>query len=117
MKKTDMIRLNRDFRRLYQRGRTLASSAVVIYWAKNRRGENRLGITVSKKIGGAVVRNRARRLIKEAYRLNEHRLADGVDMVLVARGRTPKMRCAEVERELLSLWARAGLAADTEESK
>lgn len=60
---------------------------VVIYFAKNRLGKNRLGITVSKKLGGAVVRNRARRVVKECYRLTEENVKVGYDIVLVVRSK------------------------------
>ena len=61
---------------------------MVLYCRKNRLGHNRLGVTVSVKLGHAVVRNRARRRLREVYRLNQGRLRQGYDMILVARGRT-----------------------------
>ena len=61
---------------------------MVLYCRKNRLGHNRLGVTVSVKLGHAVVRNRARRRLREVYRLNQNRLRQGYDMILVARGRT-----------------------------
>lgn len=101
MKHTIPLNQNRDFRRLYGRGRSVAGPLVVMYVMPNRLGYNRLGITASKKLGGAVGRNRARRLIKEAYRLNETRLLRGFDLVLVARNRLLQAKCPQVERALL----------------
>lgn len=101
MKQTVALNQNRDFRRLYGRGRSVAGPLLVMYVMPNRLGYNRLGITASKKLGGAVGRNRVRRLIKEAYRLNETRLLRGFDLVLVARSRLLQSKCPQVERALL----------------
>lgn len=87
MEKTVSIKLNREFRWLYSKGDSRAASELVLYYKKRRRDGNRLGLTVSKKVGNAVTRNRVRRLIKENYRLSEDRLKGGYDMVFVARGR------------------------------
>ncbi len=87
MQKTNTINNNRDFKCIYKRGRSTVSNLLVLYYKKNLGEENRLGITVSKKIGNAVVRNRVRRLIKENYLVRETRIVEGVDMVFVARGR------------------------------
>lgn len=62
--------------------------SVVIYTNRNKSGERRLGITVSKKIGKAVIRNRAKRRLRELYRMNCENMKDGIDIILVARGRT-----------------------------
>ena len=89
MAKFAAISQNRDFRRLYHR-KGEVSPLLVTYVAKNRLGYNRVGITTSKKIGGAVERNRARRVIREAYRALCPRLKDtnGWDIVFVARSKT-----------------------------
>ena len=79
---------NRDFRRLYRAKKSFVNPVLVTYLVKNRLGYNRVGITASKKIGNACQRNRARRLIREAYRLLEPDLLPGWDLVFVARGRT-----------------------------
>lgn len=71
---------------------------VVIYIRRNNLGKNRIGITTSKKIGNAVKRNRARRIIKEAYRLSEPELKQGYDYVFVARGKTPHVKMMAVQR-------------------
>ena len=68
MEKTVILNQNRDFQLLYQRGKKIASPYVIIYLRKTRRKYNRLGITVGKKVGCAVKRSRARRVIRQAYR-------------------------------------------------
>ena len=84
MEKTVILNQNRDFLQLYQRGKKIASPYVIIYLRKTRRKHNRLGITVGKKVGCAVKRSRARRIIRQAYRETEHLMPVGVDMVIVA---------------------------------
>lgn len=91
MKNTLSIKLNRDFRRLYYKGGCVGSDILVVYYKKNSLQCNRLGITVGKKIGGAVVRNRVKRLIRESYRLIEKGNVC-YDIVIVARS-----KCAEAD--------------------
>jgi ribonuclease P protein component len=88
MKRAVTLKENYEFRRLYQKGASAVSGPMVIYCRKNKLGHNRLGITVSVKLGGAVVRNRARRRLREVYRLNKPALKQGYDIILVARTRT-----------------------------
>ena len=87
MKRAVTLKENYEFRRLYQKGASAVGGGMVLYCRKNRLGHNRLGVTVSVKLGHAVVRNRARRRLREVYRLNSGRLRQGYDMILVARGR------------------------------
>lgn len=84
MQKTVILNQNRDFLQLYRRGRKIVSPYMILYVRKNRRKYNRLGITVGKKVGCAVKRNRARRIIRQAYRETEHLLPTGIDFVIVA---------------------------------
>ena len=88
VKKTVTIKENRDFRRIYSRGRSAVTPFLVLYCRPNGKGHNRLGITTSTKLGCAVVRNRARRRLREVYRLAAPGLKQGYDVVLVARSRT-----------------------------
>ena len=88
MKRAVTLKENYEFRRMYQKGASAVGGGMVLYCRKNRCGHNRLGITTSVKLGHAVVRNRARRRLREVYRLNAGRLRQGWDIVLVARGRT-----------------------------
>lgn len=86
MQKTLSLKENRLFRALYARGKSSARKTMAVYVFKNRlKTVNRLGITVSVKLGGAVERNRIRRRLKEAYRLYETRLKSGYDIVIVGR--------------------------------
>ena len=87
MKRACTLKENYEFRRVYQRGSSAVSGAMVVYCRKNKLGRNRLGITASTKIGGAVTRNRARRRLREVYRLAQGDLLQGFDIIAVARGR------------------------------
>ena len=85
---TETLTLNKEFRRAYYRGRAFTTPVVVVYVLKNHKGINRIGLTATKKIGKAVRRNRARRVLKEAYRLLEPQFPVGNDYVFVARTKT-----------------------------
>ena len=87
MKNTKSLKLNKNFKRLYYRGKSIACGYVVVYILKNRVNYNRLGLTCGKSVGKAVVRNRTKRLMRESYRLFESHLKTGYDIVLVARAR------------------------------
>ena len=102
MKKTKSIKLNKDFKRLYYRGKSVAKSNVVVYVLKNRESSNRIGLTCGKSIGKAVRRNRVKRLMKEGYRLLEDRLLSGFDIVLVARTRCVNCNQKQVLKDLES---------------
>ena len=108
MKFSSALKLNHIFRRLYATSGQ-ASSCMVLYARKNRLGKNRVGITVGKKLGGAVVRNRVRRRLREVYRLNEDKLTPGWDIVLVARSRCISADFQKLEQSFLSLAERAGI--------
>ena len=82
------VKQNGDFRRIYRRGRSAVAGGVVVYCLKNRAGGSRLGVTVSKKLGHAVVRNRVRRRIRELYRLNRDKMRSGWDVIIVGRSRS-----------------------------
>ena len=86
MEYTVPLKLNHVFRRLYAKGDSAVGRLVVVYARRNGTDGNRLGITTGAKLGRAVDRNRARRRIRESYRLNESRLKRGYDVVIVARG-------------------------------
>ena len=95
-----------DFRRTYARGKSLVCFCAVLYVNKNYGKGLRIGITVSKKIGNAVIRNRARRVIKAACRsFFSSKKVGNFDIVLVARGRTPYVKSYVVERCLAKLLA------------
>jgi len=79
------IKKNSDFQKVYKNGKSLANKYLVMYVLKNDLCENRLGISVSKKVGNSVIRHRVTRLIRESYRLNCSRFKDGYDIIIVAR--------------------------------
>ena len=108
MKFSTSLKLNHIFRRLY-RSNGQANSCLVLYARKNRTSTNRVGITVSKTLGKAVVRNRVRRRIREAYRLNEERFLPGWDIVIVARSRAVSVSFQKLTQSLLSLSEQAGI--------
>ncbi len=109
MKKTYHIKQNYEFRRLYRKGKSAATPFLVVYALKNRRPYNRIGLTVTPKLGGAVVRNRIKRLLREAYRLHEAEIMTGYDFILVARSRMVGTDCHRTERELLRALKKLGL--------
>lgn len=97
------LKENFEFRRLYSRGVSAVGKSLVLYARRRRRETNRLGLTVSAKLGCAVRRNRVRRKLREAYRLNEGKFLRGLDMVIVVRGRGMDAPYRELESELLAL--------------
>jgi len=107
--KSKALKENKDFRRLYYRGKSLASPVLVTYVMKSRFGETRVGITSGKKIGCAVRRNRARRVIRAAFSCLEGRLCGKYDIVFVARTKTTEVKMQQVlqdmEAQLKSLGA------------
>ena len=103
MKFTSSLKKNHEFKRLYNKGKSAASQHAVLYCRRNGRGENRLGFTVSTKLGGAVERNRIRRRLREIYRLNEDKMRVGYDLVIVARGRSRGAQYHELEKSVLAL--------------
>lgn len=108
MRFSTSLKLNHVFRRLYHSS-GFADSYLVLYARRNRTGVNRVGITVSKKLGHAVVRNRIRRRLREIYRLNEQRFQPGWDIVVVARTRAVEAPFSKLTASYLSLAARAGI--------
>ena len=88
---------NKDFRRIYARSKAYVHPALVTYILKNRVGFCRFGVTTSRKIGNAVVRNRCRRIIYHAFRNIYNEKLDGFDFVFVARGRTSKLKSTDIE--------------------
>ncbi|MDO5560377.1 MAG: ribonuclease P protein component [Oscillospiraceae bacterium] len=82
---TEILNRNSDFLNLYKKGRSIVSKSVVIYVLENGLPYNRFGITAGKKVGNAVMRNRAKRIIRQAYRENELLFPIGIDIIFVAR--------------------------------
>ena len=97
------LKKNRDFQRVYKQGTSYANRLLVMYILENGTDENRLGISVSKKVGNSVVRHRVARLIRESYRLNEGFFQRGLDIVVVARVQVKGRSYQDVERALFHL--------------
>ena len=108
MKFSSSLKLNHNFRRLY-RTSGYANPMLVLYARRNRTDCNRVGITVSKKLGKAHIRNRARRRLREVYRLNEEKFQPGWDIVVVARYKAIDCDFQELTKAYLSLARKAGL--------
>lgn len=106
-----VLNQNKDFKRVYYRGKNQCHSALISYVLKNRAGCLRIGVAASKKTGGAVRRNRARRLIKEAFRhiAPDLRKDAGYDIVFVARARTSHMKMWDVLEIMRMHMDKAGL--------
>ena len=101
MKHTVSLKGNRAFRRMYAKGKSAASSTVVLYCRRNGSAENRLGLTVGTKVGKAVRRNLIRRRLREIYRLHEAQLRRGWDIVAVARTKAAEAPYRELEADFL----------------
>jgi len=107
---------NRDFQRLYARGKSCVSPSLVLYCCRNRSTGNRLGFTTGRKIGGAVQRNRARRRLSEAFRLIEPETRTGYDIVVVARTRCLTQDFTYLRKEMHGLLRDLGLLQGGEPS-
>jgi len=83
------LRHQADFRRAYDRKRSVSNEFLIIYACENQLPYLRLGLSVSRKVGGAVQRNRLRRLYREGFRLTRHLMPTGMDLILVPRGPQP----------------------------
>lgn len=105
----EKIRKNSHFRFIYNRGKSFSDSYLVLYIFKNNKSINRLGISVSKKVGKSVVRSRVKRLIRENYRLNKDGLKKGYDVIFLARQRASKASFHEIRKSMLYLMHKSGL--------
>ena len=100
---SESLKKNKDFQRVYRKGRSYANKLLVMYVLKNDSECNRLGISVSKKVGNSVVRHHVTRLIRESYRLQEEVFNSGLDIVVIARSGAKESTYHEIEKALLHL--------------
>ena len=103
MKSYDSLKKNSDFQKVYSKGKSKANKYLVMYVLENDLSINRLGISVSKKVGNSVVRHRLTRLIRESYRLNESMFNSGLDIVVIARNTAKDKSYKEIESALMHL--------------
>lgn len=103
MKFSESLKKNSDFKNVYTHGKSYANKYLIMYVLENDMGINRIGISVSKKVGNSVVRHRVTRLIRESYRLHENIFNSSLDIVIVARKSTFDVGFTEVESALLHL--------------
>ena len=104
MKFSESLKKNDQFREVYKNGRSLANKYLVIYVLENNLEINRLGISVSKKVGNSVVRHHLARLVRESYRLHEDMFNSGLDIVVVARKSAASISYHDMESALLHLF-------------
>lgn len=112
MKNYHSLRNNREFQMVYNEGNSKANRYLVLYYRKNDLEYNRLGISVSKKVGNSVVRHRITRLIRESYRLNEPLFCNGLDIVVIARVSAKGKSYQEIESALLHLAGKHHIAGE-----
>lgn len=98
-----VLKNSREFGYVYRNGKSYANKYLVMYQIKNELSNNRIGISVSKKVGNSVVRHRVTRLIRESYRLNESMFNSSLDIVIVARPGSKERSYSEIESALMHL--------------
>ena len=103
MNHSESLKKNKDFQTVYRTGISYANRKLVMYVIENGKNQNRLGISVSKKVGNSVIRHRLTRLIRESYRLREDMFNSGLDIVVIARNTAKDISYHEVESALLHL--------------
>ena len=103
MKFSESLKRNADFQNVYKNGKSYANRYLVMYVPENQTGRNRLGISVSKKVGNSIVRHRVTRLIRESYRLQEDMFNSGLDMVVIARKSAKDKTCQDIGSALQHL--------------
>ena len=103
MKFSESLKKNRDFQLVYKNGKSYANRYLVMYIKKNDMQMNRIGISVSKKVGNSVVRHHITRLIRESYRLEEDKFKCGLDIIIIARAGTKDITFREVKSALIHI--------------
>ena len=109
MLKKNVLRRKSDFSTIYNKGKSVGDRYVVLFYRKNNLPYNRIAYLASKKVGNAVKRNRARRLMKESFRLKKMEIPTGYDLIFIARNTITNRKCAEVKKSLASALKRTGV--------
>ena len=94
------------FQKVYKYGKSYSDKYLIVYYRKNELNINKIGISVSKKVGNSIVRHKVKRVIKEAYRLNEEKFIKGIDIVVIARPNAYKLDFFSAEKSLIYLFGR-----------
>ena len=103
MKNSESLKKNNDFKKVYNEGKSIANRYLVLYVKENNLGRNRVGISVSKKVGNSVVRHRLTRLVREGYRLQEEYFHIGYDLVFVGRVNAKDCTYKQIESAIYDL--------------
>lgn len=114
---SESLKKNCEFKYVYRNGKSYANKYLVMYLLENNTDRNRLGISVSKKVGNSVVRHRVTRLIRESYRLHENIFNSGLDIVVIARNNAFSVSYQEMESALLHLAKLHHIIKDEENQK
>ena len=114
---TERIKENRDFRKLYAKGKVYVSGSFVMYALQNRKESTRVGVTCSKKVGNAVRRNRSKRVLREAFRSLQSDIPTGYDFILVARSATADKKSTFVAEKMRKSLVTAGIISVTDDVK
>ena len=117
MIRSESLKKNQDFKVVYQNGTSYANRLLVMYVLKNQHRKNRLGISVSKKVGNSVVRHRITRLIRECYRLNEDLFKHNLDIVVIARAGAKDKGYREIESAFMNLAERHQIAGEVNDKE
>ncbi|OOM71823.1 ribonuclease P protein component [Clostridium puniceum] len=117
------LKKNFEFKIIYRRGKSFANDLLVMYILKNKKNRdrylnvyNKLGVSVSKKVGNSVIRSRSKRLISESFRLNDEFITKGYDFIFIARNPINGKNYSDVEKAMKNLFKKAGLYNKNEEN-
>lgn len=117
------LKKNFEFKIIYRKGKSFANDLLVMYILKNKKNRdkdinfyNKLGVSVSKKVGNSVVRSRSKRLISESFRLNDQFITKGYDFIFIARNPIDGKNYSDVEKAMKNLIKKAGLYIKNEEN-
>jgi ribonuclease P protein component len=114
MLKPDVLRRKKDFTAIYNKGKSIGERYVVLFIKKNNLAYNRTAFLASKKVGNSVLRNRARRLMKESYRELKTNLDSGYDLIWIARNTIVDLKCADVKKSMEAALKKSGIIKRTD---